>query len=106
MPRGGGHAIGGPGKTPQTLNTLEETSAWQSAGTLADHQRTAQRLFGPGVQCRQILERGRQGLHGRGRQLQTFQQRPISQQMALAAGLIKLPQQPVPMLAADTYAHD
>ena len=102
LPRRGGHAIGRPTETPQALHTFKKTGTRQATGALADHQRAAQRLFGLGVQRRQVLQGGGQGLHGGRGKLQALQQRAVGQQMALAARLVQFVEQPIPVLTADT----
>ena len=89
LPRRGGHAIGRPAKTPQALHAFKKTGTRQAAGTLADHQGTAQRLLGLGVQRRQMFQGGGEGLHRRRGKLQALQQRTVSQQVALAARLVQ-----------------
>ncbi|MNN16350.1 hypothetical protein D3C81_1294860 [compost metagenome] len=106
MPGRGSGSIRRPGETPQALDALEEAGARQPAGALADHQRAAQWTLGAGIERGQVLEGGGEGLHRRSRQLQAFDQRPVGQQVALAAGVFQFVQQGLPVLAADTQAQD
>jgi hypothetical protein len=47
-------------------------------------------LVGLGIQRRQVLQRSRQGLHGRRGKLQALQQGAVGQEVALSARLVQL----------------